>query len=92
MRFEIHRIALRGRFVDFGTFARRAPYPQLSVEIHATSHRIFASELHEGNSMTLWLTLASILEYGILILLFGLSIWSFSIMIDRKRAFAGKRT
>lgn len=40
--------------------------------------------------MTLWLTLASILEYGILLLLFGLSIWSFSIMIDRKRAFASE--
>ena len=40
--------------------------------------------------MTLWLNLASLLEYGILLLLFGLSIWSFSIMIDRKRAFASE--
>jgi biopolymer transport protein ExbB len=40
--------------------------------------------------MTLWLNLATILEYGILLLLFGLSIWSFTIMIDRKRAFAGE--
>jgi biopolymer transport protein ExbB len=31
--------------------------------------------------------LLSILEYSVLLLLFGLSIWSVSIMIDRKRAF-----
>jgi biopolymer transport protein ExbB len=38
--------------------------------------------------MNVALTIAAGFEYGILILLFGLSIWSLAIMIDRRRTFA----
>ena len=38
--------------------------------------------------MSLLLSVASVFEYGILLLLLGLSIWSISIMVDRKRTFA----
>lgn len=35
-----------------------------------------------------WILLLSVLEYSILALLFGLSVWSVSIMIERRRFFA----
>ncbi len=40
--------------------------------------------------MNLWLTIATVFEYGTLVLLFGLSIWSISIIIDRQRFFSGE--
>ena len=42
--------------------------------------------------MQLWLTIATVFEYGILVLLFLLSIWSISIMIDRRRFFSKQAT
>lgn len=36
--------------------------------------------------MELWLMIATALEYGVLVLLFCLSIWSIAIMIDRRRS------
>jgi biopolymer transport protein ExbB len=38
--------------------------------------------------MDIWLKIATVLEYGILILLLALSVWSFAIMIDRRRTLA----
>ncbi len=38
--------------------------------------------------MDIWLKIATVLEYGILVLLLGLSVWSIAIMIDRRRALA----
>lgn len=38
--------------------------------------------------MDIALKIATALEYGVLILLFGLSIWSIAIMLDRRRALA----
>ena len=35
--------------------------------------------------MDLWLKIATVLENTVLVLLFGLSVWSISIMIDRRR-------
>ena len=42
--------------------------------------------------MELWLAIATWLERGILALLFILSIWSISIMIDRRRALKTEKT
>ena len=40
--------------------------------------------------MSLWINIATAFEYSILGLLFLLSIWSISIIIDRRRFFAGE--
>ena len=42
-------------------------------------------------AMEIWLKLASVFETSILILLFALSIWSISIMIDRRRTLKAER-